>query len=79
LPFGEGFFDIAHVIGVLEYCTPRYIRRALAELHRVLEPGARMVMDVPNLAHPHVEIVFRLEGYLDRTEIPTRRSTGSGR
>ncbi len=74
LPFGEGFFDIAEVIGVLEYCTFGYTERALAELNRVLKPGARAVVDVPNLAHLHVEIMFRLEGYLGRPEIPTRRS-----
>lgn len=73
LPFEDNFFDIADVIGVLEYCTLEYIERALLELARVLKSGAKMVVDIPNLAHPHVEIMFQLEQYLNRPKIPTER------
>ena len=41
LPFKDNFYDIAAVIGVLEYCTLEYIAQALHELHRVLKPGAK--------------------------------------
>ena len=70
LPFDTDFFDIADVIGVLEYCTLDYTGRALAELNRVLKPGARMVVDTPNLAHPLVETMFQLEDFLGRPNVP---------
>lgn len=73
LPFDDDFFDIADVIGVLEYCTLEYTGRALHELHRVLKPMAKMVVDIPNLAHPHVQTMFRLERYLGRPNIPKSR------
>jgi SAM-dependent methyltransferase len=72
LPFPDGFFHIAAVVGVLEYCTPDYIRCALPELHRVLKPGAKIVLDIPNLDHSDVDLMFRLEEYLGRPE--TRHS-----
>ncbi len=73
LPFGDDFFDIAMVIGVLEYCTLEYMDRALAELHRVLTAGARAVVDVANPAHPHVETMFELERCFGRPNIPKAR------
>jgi ubiquinone/menaquinone biosynthesis C-methylase UbiE len=74
LPFDDDFFDIADVVGVLEYCTLEYTRRALHELHRVLKPMAKMVVDIPNLAHPHAQTMFKLERYLGRPNIPKSRS-----
>ncbi|MBN2075671.1 MAG: class I SAM-dependent methyltransferase [Dehalococcoidales bacterium] len=66
LPFENRFFDIAAVIGVLEYCTFEYISQALQELHRVLETGAKAVIDIPNSDHPHAADMQRLETYLER-------------
>ena len=66
LPFDDNFFDIAAVIGVLEYCTLHYIRGALMELNRVLKPDARVVLDIPNRNHPYAKDMARLEKYLDR-------------
>jgi SAM-dependent methyltransferase len=74
LPFDDDFFDMADVIGVLEYCNLEYIEQALLELNRVLKLGARMVLDIPNLAHPRVETMFQLEQYLNRPNIPTERA-----
>lgn len=74
LPFDDDFFDIAAVIGVFEYHTLDYIAEALKELHRVLKPRARIVMDIPNLEHPHVKVMFKLEEYLGRPNIPKSRS-----
>ncbi len=75
MPFDDDFFDIAAMIGVLEYCTPEYAERVLQELYRVLKPDARMVMDLPNLAHPYIETMFRLEEHLGRPNIPKDRHT----
>lgn len=73
LPFDDDFFDIADVIGVLEYCTLEYIQSALFELNRVLKPGAKVVLDIPNLEHPLVQTMFQLEQYLGRPNIPHPR------
>ncbi len=66
MPYDDGFFDIAAVIGVLEYCTLDYIGTGLAELHRVLKSGSRVVLDIPNPDHPHAGYMQRLEEYLER-------------
>jgi ubiquinone/menaquinone biosynthesis C-methylase UbiE len=66
LPFDDNFFDIAAVIGLLEYCTLEYIGIALTELHRVLKTGARAVLDIPNRDHSHVNDMLELEKYLGR-------------
>ena len=72
-PFDDDFFHVAAAIGVLEYCTLGYSRCALRELYRVLRPNAKMVFDTPNLTHPHVETMFRLEEYFDRPNVPKDR------
>jgi ubiquinone/menaquinone biosynthesis C-methylase UbiE len=66
LPFADNFFDIAAVIGVLEYCSLEYIKTAVKELNRVLKLGAKAVMDIPNPDHPYVTDMQRLEEYLQR-------------
>ena len=73
LPYSSDFFDIAMVIGVFEYVSMDYAALALKELYRVLKPGAKMVLDLPNLAHPHIETMFQLEEYLKRPNIPKSR------
>ena len=75
LPFDAHSFDIAAVVGVLEYCTAEYVRLALPELHRVLRPGAKVVLDIPNPGSPHVDTMFRLEECLGRTGVRHSRST----
>ncbi|UCD19364.1 MAG: class I SAM-dependent methyltransferase [candidate division WOR-3 bacterium] len=75
MPFDEDFFDIAAMIGVLQYCVPEYAERVLEELHRVLKPAARMVLDLPNLAYPYIETMFRLEEHLGRPNMRMDRHT----
>lgn len=75
LPFVDEYFDIAAVIGVLEYCTLEYTGRAVQELCRVLKQNARMVVDIPNLEHPHVDTMFLLEEHYGRPNIPKGRSS----
>jgi ubiquinone/menaquinone biosynthesis C-methylase UbiE len=74
LPFENKYFDIAAVVGVLEYCTLEYISQALQELHRVFKPGARAVLDIPNSDHPHAADMQRLETNLGRPNFIHRRS-----
>jgi SAM-dependent methyltransferase len=45
LPFADGSFEVVGAFDVVEHCEPE--ARALAELHRVLEPGGRLLVSVP--------------------------------
>jgi ubiquinone/menaquinone biosynthesis C-methylase UbiE len=74
LPFDDDFFDIAAVIGVLEYADFAYCESALQELNRVLKNGSRMVVDILNMEHAHVQIMFKLEEYLGRPNIAKSRT-----
>ena len=74
-PFADDFFDIAAVIGVFEYHGLTYIRKALAELKRILKPGARIVMDIPNQEHLHNTVMVELESLLGRPHVPFSRSS----
>lgn len=69
IPFPDDFFDIAMLIGVLEYVNLEYTQRSIKELHRVLKPSAKLVLDIPNLDHPLVNVMFTLEDYLGRPHI----------
>jgi SAM-dependent methyltransferase len=73
VPFEDNFFDIASLIGVLEYVDLEYIESALKEMNRVLKSGSKMVVDIPNMDHSLVNVMFKLEEYLERPEIPIKR------
>lgn len=45
LPFADGSFEVVSAFDVIEHCEPE--RDALLELHRVLEPGGRLLVSVP--------------------------------
>lgn len=45
LPFADASFDVVSAFDVVEHCAPE--ATAMAELHRVLAPGGRLLMSVP--------------------------------
>ena len=45
LPFVDDAFEVVGAFDVVEHCEPEDL--ALAELHRVLEPGGRLLLSVP--------------------------------
>jgi len=45
LPFRDRAFDVVAAFDVIEHCVPE--AQALAELHRVLRPGGRLLLSVP--------------------------------
>ncbi len=74
LPFDTDFFDIAAVIGVLEYYDLDYTGKSLSELSRVLKPDSKLVLDIPNEEHPHFTDMLKLEEYLERPDIRKQRN-----
>ena len=55
LPFADGAFDLVLSNSTLDHFeTLADVRAALAELHRVLEPGGRLVLTLDNGANPLV-------------------------
>ena len=45
LPFADACFEVVSAFDVIEHCEPE--DEALRELHRVLEPGGRLLVSVP--------------------------------
>jgi ubiquinone/menaquinone biosynthesis C-methylase UbiE len=66
LPYIKDYFDIASVIGVLEYYEIDYIIPALKELHRIVKEDGRLIIDMPNERHTDVNIMIEYETYLGR-------------
>ena len=67
LPYGEGTFDRALCLDVLEHLTFDEQPRAFAELFRILKDGGELLVSVPNLAHLQSRVHFLLQGRLIRT------------
>jgi len=67
-PFENGFFDIGACIGSLEYFEKDFVEKAIIEMHRILKPDARFVLDVPDLGSPECRIAMIIEDYLGRTD-----------
>lgn len=65
LPFDDGFFDLAIFTEVLEhvFAPPSEVLR---EFHRILRPGAKLLLGVPNIAR----LGNRLRMILGRSPLP---------
>ena len=57
MPFRESSFDAVYGSSILHHLN---IDAALAEVHRVLRPGGRIVFAEPNILNPQVAIMFHL-------------------
>lgn len=72
LPYADGAFARALCLDVLEHLSFDDQALALAELHRVVEPGGELFVTVPNLAHLQSRVHFLLAGRLIRTANPSK-------
>lgn len=74
LPFEDDFFDIVAAIGVLEYFNIKHIGKITNEISRVLKKYGKVVIDMPNLKHKDIDIMFKQEEFLGRPrlEVPNR-------
>jgi 2-polyprenyl-3-methyl-5-hydroxy-6-metoxy-1,4-benzoquinol methylase len=62
-PFEAASFDAALCMEVFEHLIDP--NRAVAELHRILRPGATLITSVPNAAYWVTRVEFLLRGFLN--------------
>ena len=67
-PYKDDFFDMATCIGVLEYFEEDFVFDALKEMHRIIKPMGRLVVDIPNLESRIFEINKLIEAHLGRPD-----------
>ncbi len=67
-PFEPNAFDIAACIGVLEYFERAFVEVVIAEAHRIIKPGGKFVLDIPNVGNPACRIMMLIEEYMGRPD-----------
>ncbi len=67
-PYADNFFDIAACIGSLEYFGKGFITEAIKEEHRILKPGGKIVLDIPDIETPEGRMAMKIEEYLGRPD-----------
>lgn len=67
-PYSDHFFDIGCCIGSLEYFEKEFIEEVLGEIGRIMKPGGKFVLDIPNVGTPEFEITAQIEEYLGRKD-----------
>jgi 2-polyprenyl-3-methyl-5-hydroxy-6-metoxy-1,4-benzoquinol methylase len=67
LQFPDESYALALALDVIEHLSFEQQSQALAEIHRILKPGGRALLTIPNLAHFASRVTFALFGKLLRT------------
>ena len=67
-PYEADFFDIGACVGSLEYFEADFVRQCVQEFHRIMKPGGRFVLDIPNVGSPECEICGLIEAHLGRPD-----------
>ncbi len=68
-PFDDNSFDIGACIGVLEYFDRNFVEKSLIEIHRIMKPDGRFVLDIPNNENPMRRFMKLIE---EHRECPNR-------
>jgi SAM-dependent methyltransferase len=67
-PFGANHFDIGACIGVLEYFERNFVADVMNEIHRIIKPYGKFVLDIPNIESPMRRIMMLIEEYMGRPD-----------
>ncbi|MDD5222751.1 MAG: class I SAM-dependent methyltransferase [bacterium] len=71
MPYQNGSFDAVLFLDVFEHLGYADQPKALAEIIRVLRPGGRLIVSIPNLAHWNSRFRIACFGTLDRSDTET--------
>jgi len=67
-PYADSYFDIGECVGVLEYYEKDFVRQAIREFHRILKPGGKFVLDIPNVGSPSGRMAMLIEECMGRPD-----------
>ena len=67
-PFADSYFDIGDCIGVLEYYDKDFVMKAIKEFYRLMKPGGKLVLDIPNITSPSGWAMMLVEEYMGRPD-----------
>lgn len=67
-PYNTNYFDIGTCIGSIEYFEKDFVKKVLIEVHRILKPNGKFVLDIPNIESPECQIAMRIEEHLGRPD-----------
>jgi len=67
-PFAESYFDIGDCIGVLEYYERDFVLKSIREFHRLMKPGGKLVLDIPNIMSSSGRMMMLIEEYMGRPD-----------
>lgn len=77
LPFADGSFDLVLAIEVFEHTRAPYL--LMQEAARVLAPGGRLIMSVPNVMHALSRLSYLLTGHYYMYPTPSAEPSNAGR
>lgn len=75
-PYPADFFDIGACIGVLEYFEQAFVEKSIREIYRIMKPGSRFVLDIPDSEDTMSRLMGQIEEYMgrpDRFDMTTSR------
>ncbi len=64
--YENNMFDIGVCMGVLEYYEKEFVEKAIIEVHRIMKPEGKLVLDIPCLESPMSRISMMIEEYIGR-------------
>lgn len=67
-PFYANHFDIGACIGVLEYFERDFVAKAIIEVHRIIKPYGKFVLDIPNIESPMRRLMMLIEEHMGRPD-----------
>ena len=53
---------------MLEYYERDFVLKAIQEVHRIMKPGSKFVLDIPNITSPSGRIMMLVEEYMGRPD-----------
>lgn len=52
----------------MEYFEKDFVEKAILEIHRIIKPNGKLVLDIPNLGDPTCRIMMLIEEHIGRPD-----------